>query len=84
MEDVNLKTVQELMEHKTIAMTARYAHLAPGYLASGLETFCPAQEPGGEKGERGGKKQPVLGGPELVPGAFSDPSCSSHIVENKR
>jgi site-specific recombinase XerD len=29
MSGVNLKTVQELMGHKTIAMTARYAHLAP-------------------------------------------------------
>ena len=29
MAGVDLKTVQELMGHKTIAMTARYAHLAP-------------------------------------------------------
>ena len=39
MEDVNLKTVQELMGHKTIAMTARYAHLAPTHKSQALETL---------------------------------------------
>ena len=29
MAGVPLRTVQELMGHKTIAMTCRYAHLAP-------------------------------------------------------
>jgi site-specific recombinase XerD len=31
MAGIDLKTVQELMGHKTIAMTARYAHLSPAY-----------------------------------------------------
>jgi site-specific recombinase XerD len=31
MAGVDLKTVQGLMGHKTIAMTARYAHLAPSH-----------------------------------------------------
>lgn len=31
MEGVGLRTVQELMGHKTIAMTCRYAHLAPDH-----------------------------------------------------
>ena len=35
---VDLKTVQELMGHKTIAMTARYAHLAPTHKLQALET----------------------------------------------
>ena len=39
MGDVNLKAVQELMGRKAIAMTARYVHLAPGYLESELETL---------------------------------------------
>ena len=30
MSGVSLRRVQELMGHKTIAMTCRYAHLAPG------------------------------------------------------
>jgi site-specific recombinase XerD len=37
MAGVDLKTVQELMGHKTIAMTARYAHLSPGHKLSALE-----------------------------------------------
>ena len=34
-----MKTVRELMEHKTIAMTARYAHLAPTHKLQALETL---------------------------------------------
>jgi site-specific recombinase XerD len=37
MAGVDLKTVQELMGHKTIAMTARYAHLSPEHKLSALE-----------------------------------------------
>lgn len=39
MSGVDLKTVQELMGHKTIAMTARYAHLAPTHKLQALETL---------------------------------------------
>ena len=39
MAGVDLKTVQELMGHKTIAMTARYAHLAPTHKSQALETL---------------------------------------------
>ena len=39
MAGVHLKTVQELMGHKTLAMTARYAHLASGHLETELETL---------------------------------------------
>ena len=39
MAGVDLKTVQELMGHKTIAMTARYAHLAPTHKQQTLETL---------------------------------------------
>ena len=37
MAGVDLKTVQERMGHKTIAMTARYAHLAPTHKLRTLE-----------------------------------------------
>ncbi len=36
MAGVDLKTAQELMGHKTIAMTARYAHLSPTHLKSAI------------------------------------------------
>lgn len=39
MKGVDLKTVQELMGHKSIAMTARYAHLAPDHKLKALETL---------------------------------------------
>ncbi len=39
MAGVDLKTVQELMGHKTIAMTARYANLAPTHKLQALETL---------------------------------------------
>jgi len=32
MAGIDLKTVQELAGHKTIAMTLRYSHLAPSHL----------------------------------------------------
>jgi len=37
MAGVALKAVQELMGHKTIQMTARYAHLSPDHLQSAVE-----------------------------------------------
>ena len=83
MGDVNLKAVQELMGRKAIAMTARYAHLAPGYLESELETLVQTKSRE-EKKVKGEKKNPVHGGPELVPGAFLNQSASSQVVENKR
>lgn len=40
MAGVPLKTVQELMGHKTIQMTARYAHLSPDYLKNAVEMIA--------------------------------------------
>ena len=37
MSGVSLKAVQKLMGHRTIQMTARYAHLSPGHLQSAVE-----------------------------------------------
>jgi len=42
MAGVDLKTVQELMGHKSITMTARYAHLSQGHRAAALEKLCQA------------------------------------------
>lgn len=36
MKGVDLKTLQILMGHKTISMTARYAHLSPGHLKTAV------------------------------------------------
>jgi site-specific recombinase XerD len=37
MAGVDLRTVQELMGHKTIAMTCRYTHLAPDHKLAVVE-----------------------------------------------
>jgi site-specific recombinase XerD len=39
MAGVDLRTVQELAGHKNIAMTCRYAHLAPSHQQAALETL---------------------------------------------
>lgn len=40
MKGVDLRTVQELMGHKTILMTQRYAHLAPSHLQAAVDLLC--------------------------------------------
>jgi hypothetical protein len=37
MAGVDLRTVQELMGHKSIAMTIRYSHLAPSHQKEAIE-----------------------------------------------
>ena len=37
MAGVDLRTVQELLGHKVIAMTIRYAHLAPKHTLAAVE-----------------------------------------------
>ena len=37
MKGVDLRTVQELLGHKDIRMTMRYAHLAPDHMRSAVE-----------------------------------------------
>jgi hypothetical protein len=40
MAGVDLRTVQQLMGHKTIQMTVRYAHLAPEHQMAAVERLC--------------------------------------------
>jgi site-specific recombinase XerD len=42
MVGVDLKTVQDLMGHKSITMTARYTHLSPEHRVAALEKLCQA------------------------------------------
>jgi site-specific recombinase XerD len=44
MAGVDLRTVQELLGHKTIAMTVRYAHLAPKHTLAAVEKLDAAPE----------------------------------------
>ena len=47
MAGVDLRTVQELMGHKSIQMTCRYAHLAPLHLLAAVERLADC----GKKGQ---------------------------------
>ena len=40
MAGVDIRTVQELMGHKSITITMRYAHLSPQHRIAALERLC--------------------------------------------
>jgi len=44
MAGVGLKEVQELMGHKTLSMTLRYAHLTPNALSDAVEKLSDLSE----------------------------------------
>jgi hypothetical protein len=46
MAGVDLRTVQELLGHKTLAMTLRYSHLAPAHKATAVARLTEALAPG--------------------------------------
>ena len=63
MAGVDLRIVQELMGHKTIQMTCRYAHLAPQHQLAAVERLCvmPAERTGTKNATRRSKSRtPVL------------------------
>jgi integrase len=45
LKDVDLYRIQKLMRHKTPAMTQRYAHLRPSWLASDVAVLCDPEDP---------------------------------------
>ena len=48
MAGVDLRTVQQLMGHKTIQMRCRYAHLAPEHQLAAVEQLCETEGALGE------------------------------------
>jgi site-specific recombinase XerD len=60
MAGVDIRTVQELMGHKTIAMTVRYAHLAPKHTLAAVERLdTPTVTPTDTTTDTKGKTQPT-------------------------
>ena len=39
MQGIDLKSIQELLGHKSLTMTMRYSHLAPGHKKKALNTL---------------------------------------------
>ena len=70
MAGVDISTVQALMGHETLAMTARYAHLSPGHMLEAVRRLMgPGAGPrsGTRSGtEERGEKAVASGGAEVV------------------
>jgi hypothetical protein len=43
MAGVGIRAVQEALGHKSVAMTVRYSHLAPDFMADAVEKLVPAE-----------------------------------------
>jgi integrase len=61
MAGVDLRTLQELMGHKTIKMTLRYSHLSPTHTLEAVNKLCFAAQAGSTKGGTEEKEQ-IAGG----------------------
>ncbi len=46
MQGVDIRTVQQIMGHKTIKMTVRYSHLSPEYVQEAMMRLDSAWTPG--------------------------------------
>ncbi len=53
MAGVDLRTVQELMGHKSIGTTTRYAHMAPKHQAQAVERLVGSTSTATSTGELG-------------------------------
>ncbi|MFQ5842626.1 MAG: tyrosine-type recombinase/integrase [Thermodesulfobacteriota bacterium] len=61
MAGVDLRTVQELMRHKTIKMTLRYTHLSPTHTLEAVNKLCLTNQAGGTRTSTG-KNERLAGG----------------------
>ena len=60
MAGVDIRTVQELLGHKTIAMTVRYSHLAPKHTLAAVERLdAPQDSPTDTTTDTGASAQPT-------------------------
>jgi site-specific recombinase XerD len=66
MAGVDIRTVQELLGHKTISMTVRYSHLAPKHTLAAVERLdAPTEQPSDTTTDTKGLEQVSVGKPVL-------------------
>jgi integrase len=56
MAGVDLRTLQDLMGHKTIKMTLRYSHLSPTHTLEAVNKLCLSDQLGSTKGSTSEKQ----------------------------
>ena len=67
MAGVGVRTVQELMGHKSIMTTIRYAHLAPGYQVKAVERLVGSTSTAAESPAENSETMLVLEGGSRTP-----------------
>jgi integrase len=75
MADVSIQTIKELLGHKTLAMTLRYAHLGAKHLATAVEKIARTSTPTGTKKSRVQKTQWAVQGSNL-----RHPACKADAL----
>jgi integrase len=78
MAGVDLRTIQELMGHKTIQMTCRYAHLTPSHQLAAVERLVSH----GRRSKR--RSVPLPGFPAYVPAASTDTTTDTIDKSTRR
>jgi len=66
MAGVDLRTVQELMGHQTIAMTQRYAHLSPEHKLAAVQRLVSRPTSTATSTEAAASKAAAQGGGQVV------------------
>ena len=70
MRGVDIRTVQELMGHKTLAMTQRYSHLSPAHKLDAVQRLTTARvghATGTDTGTGDNEPKAAIGGGRQVP-----------------
>ena len=79
MAGVDLRTVQELLGHKTLEMTLRYSHVAPAHKATAVARLTEALAPGPI-----GEPAAVAAGARMPPPSAADPERFRNVPSGRQ